>query len=392
MKILFIAMSDSIHTARWIDQVADQRWNLYLYPSQRTNKVHPLIARKINICLPFLLKDRGNLVSQTFYKFYHKMIKRLDPYFNEKRLHRYIRKIRPDIIHTLETQSAGYLLSRTRKKYYTKKNFPVWWHTNWGSDIFLFGRLKDHKDKIREVLIQCDYYSCESVRDVELAKDFGFNKTVMPVYPNTGGFRPDLLLNLRSEEQTCSKRKQIMLKGYQGWAGRAFAALRALSLVKDLLEGFSLVIYSCEGRPVELAAELFSLETGVDVRILPSNTDHDEILINHGKARISIGLSISDSISTSVLEAMAMSSFPIQSNTSTAGEWFQDGVSGFLVPPEDPEIIAEAIRKALSDDDLVDRASEINREIIKSRLDYNDLKEKTVNSYKKIMADIEAGR
>jgi len=67
----------------------------------------------------------------------------------------------------------------------------------------------------------------------------------------------------------------------------------------------------------------------------------------YGRARIYIGLSISDAISTSLLEAMVMGAFPIQSCTACADEWIEDGKSGFIVPPEDPHVIAEAIRRAL---------------------------------------------
>ena len=136
---------------------------------------------------------------------------------------------------------------------------------------------------------------------------------------------------------------------------------------------------------MEIAAELFAIETGIELEILPENTKHEDILRYHGLARISIGLSISDAISTSVLEAMAMGSFPIQSWTSTAGEWFEDGKSGLLVPPEDPEVVAEALKRALTDDELVDSAYEINWNTVKERLDYDLLKEKTINSYRNIM-------
>lgn len=312
-------------------------------------------------------------------------MKRVKPEYYKKSLSRYIKKIRPDIIHTMETQNAGYLVLEVKRRYFTNKKFPLWWHTNWGSDIYLFGRLKKHKERIKELLNEIDYYSCESKRDVELAKQFGFKKTVMPVYPNSGGLKLPIIMEMRSKNRKTSDRKLIMLKGYQGWAGRAFVGIRALTLAKEYLKDYKVVIYSCEGYSMEIAAELFAIETGIELEILPENTKHEDILRYHGLARISIGLSISDAISTSVLEAMAMGSFPIQSWTSTAGEWFEDGKSGLLVPPEDPEVVAEALKRALTDDELVDSAYEINWNTVKERLDYDLLKEKTINSYRNIM-------
>jgi len=211
----------------------------------------------------------------------------------------------------------------------------------------------------------------------------------MPVYPNTGGFDLEKIEKLRVNHPKTSDRKIIMLKGYQGWAGRALVALRALTLAKNILSDYRLIIYSNpDGIDVRIAAEIFSNESGVDVSILPATTLHDEIMKYHGLARISVGLSISDAISTSVLEAMAMGSFPVQSWTSAADEWIEDGVTGLLVPPEDPQEVAEAIHKALSDDELVDNAYEKNWDTVKSRLDHNELKNKTIASYESIMNDI----
>ena len=106
----------------------------------------------------------------------------------------------------------------------------------------------------------------------------------------------------------------------------------------------------------------------------------------HGKDRLSIGLSISDGLPSSFLEAIVMSAFPIQSNTSCANEWILDGKSGFIVPPEDPEVIAMAIRRALIDDELVDQASTINAIIAEQRLEQSVIKPNVVRMYEEIYA------
>jgi glycosyltransferase involved in cell wall biosynthesis len=104
----------------------------------------------------------------------------------------------------------------------------------------------------------------------------------------------------------------------------------------------------------------------------------------YDRSRIYIGLSISDGISTSLLEAMAMGAFPIQSCTACADEWFADGQSGFIVPPEDPQAIAEALRRALTDDLLVDRAAEINARTIAQRLDNSVIEPQVIKMYEDI--------
>jgi glycosyltransferase involved in cell wall biosynthesis len=136
---------------------------------------------------------------------------------------------------------------------------------------------------------------------------------------------------------------------------------------------------------VKIAAELVSQTTGIPIEVIPY-CPHEDMLRLFGRARVSIGLSISDAISTTLLEAMVMGSFPIQSCTSCADEWIVDGESGLIVPPEDPEPIAAAIRRAVSDDALVDRAAELNSKIAQERLDQAIIRPQVIAMYERIAA------
>jgi hypothetical protein len=212
----------------------------------------------------------------------------------------------------------------------------------------------------------CDYYSCECDRDIKLAYDFGFKGITFPVYPNTGGFNFEEVNKVRKESKLPSERKIIMLKGYQGWAGRALVGIRALERCANILSGYSIIIYSNpHGEDILISSKLFTNNTGIPINILPSKISHQDILKYHSMARISIGLSIGDAISTSLLEAMVMGSFPIQSSTSCTSGWIQNGQTGYVVPPEDPDIIEIAIRKALADDQMVNHAASLNYDKIK---------------------------
>lgn len=411
--ILLVAMPDSIHVVRWISQLAGQGWDIHLFssigggvvdlhPEMEGVTFHPpLLSRASRIDKTRPRKENRSFVSRAFDSLRYRIVdsirrrayQYLMPDIRVRQLLKVIRRIRPDLVHSMEIQAAGYLTLEAKKRYGGK--FPSWLVTNWGSDIFLFGRLPEHKPRIREVLESCDYYSCECERDVSLARQFGFRGQVMPVFPNTGGF--DLPgLEIERKLVPTSARKVILLKGYQNWAGRALVGLRALRRCADILEGYSVVVYSAYPAypDVMIAAELFAEETNIPVRLVPNNAPHREILSLHAQARISIGLSISDAISTSLLEAMVMGSFPIQSGTACANEWIVNGVSGMIVPPEDPDVIEMAIRAALSDDRLMDEAARINWQTAQERLDCGSLKQKTFDMYARILqgVDLDAKR
>ena len=67
-------------------------------------------------------------------------------------------------------------------------------------------------------------------------------------------------------------------------------------------------------------------------------------------------------------------------------EWIVDGETGSIVPPEDPEPIAVAIRRAVSDDTFVDRAAELNARLVQERLDEAVIRHQVIETYKTIAA------
>ena len=99
-----------------------------------------------------------------------------------------------------------------------------------------------------------------------------------------------------------------------------------------------------------------------------------------GTARTYVGVSLSDGISTSLLEAMAMGAFPIQTNTSCAEEWIEDGITGKLIEPNQ-EAVRNSLRLALSNDSFVDQASLINRQTIANKCNEEQIKLKSLMFY-----------
>ncbi len=390
MRILFVAMVDSIHTARWINQLHGRGWDIHVFPvapagihpELRDVTVHafwhpqsPRLHPNVRVVGAWPLRRGAHLGRRAVGHFAPSWVD------NARQLARTIRALRPDIIHSLEMQHAGYLTLDARN--YLGDTFPVWMVTTWGSDIYLFGRLSEHVARIKAVLSACDFFNCDCHRDVALARAFGFHGEVLPVLPVTGSFDIQRLRQLRQPGPT-SDRRLIVLKGYHGWAGRALVGLRAIELCADVLEGYSVAVYSA-GEGVEISAELVAQATGIPIEVVPHGP-HEEILRLQGRARIYIGLSISDGLSSSLQEAMVMGSFPIQSHTGCGNEWMRDGETALFVHPEDPEAIAAAIRCAVTDDTLVDRAAEMNAQVAARRLDCSVLAPQVVEMYESVAA------
>ena len=390
MKILFVTLGESIHAARWIKQLQGQGWDIHVFPHSAYDQIHPELedltfhalvqppqsnistsVRQTGLSWPL---PRGRRRTTA-------MLQNFDYFKQPARLARVIRDLKPDVIHSLEMQRCGYLTLASRKLLNGHPK-PPWIYSSWGSDIFFFGRLPDHQPRIREVLSTCDYFIADCERDVQLAQDFGLRGEVLGVLPANGGFDVARLRRLGCG-QPASSRKVIALKGYQSddWGGRALNALEALRLSASQLQGFEVVVFSATNEVASRAEEL-AKEIGIQVSVLPPSPN-DEIVKLMGRSRLAIGISVSDGSPVSLLEAMIMGAFPIQSDTISTGEWIRHGDNGFLVPAEEPASIARAIKRALIDDELVEQAAELNKAIADERLDQGTLRPRIIEMYKK---------
>lgn len=425
-RILFVAMQDSPHTVRWIEQIAEQGWDLHLFPvnylpvlpEMRGVTVHqPWYMVRLRLMLRKLLsgpsgwrESRPGLEADLYPNrppvrsiYPLPMVPPLARILNDvirvrlgesdaqaplvygpHVLARLIRQIKPDLIHSMEFQHCGYNVLRSKE--ISDGNFPPWLATNWGSDIYYYRNFDDHRSQISRLLRNIDYYSCECVRDVGIARELGLTAKVMPAMPNAGGFHLEQVGQMRKTHLP-STRRLIMVKGYQHFAGRALTALDAIERCVSALKGFRIVVFSASSEIYERVEELRA-SLGLDISVLPYS-NHDKMLRLFSRARVYLGVSISDGISTSMLEAMTMGAFPIQTSTACCDEWIEDGRSGFIIPPDKVGLIADRLRQALTDDPLVDNAAEINWTVVRERLDQKVLRNKVVAFYDEIFAELE---
>jgi glycosyltransferase involved in cell wall biosynthesis len=114
---------------------------------------------------------------------------------------------------------------------------------------------------------------------------------------------------------------------------------------------------------------------------------HDILTKLMGKSLIYIGNNISDGMANTLLEAIVMGAFPIQSNPGgVTEEIISNNVNGLLIHnPESVIEIEENILKAISDFRLLENASIKNQKIANERLDYFENKLKVVEMYKTII-------
>ena len=90
-----------------------------------------------------------------------------------------------------------------------------------------------------------------------------------------------------------------------------------------------------------------------------------------------------DGIPNVLMESMAMGVPVVATSVSAIPELVQDGISGLLVPPRDPEKLAQALRRVLTESALRERIVKTARERVQRHFDNRVLAEELAGIYRK---------
>jgi glycosyltransferase involved in cell wall biosynthesis len=354
--ILLVGMVDSPHFQKWINTLREEFTDkdILIFPSDRPRllRYKEVTAQKriarVNI---FQLVPARKLNFALYYLLDLLFLQRWRAYF----LARLISRKKPSIIHFHEMQHSAYLFNLIATHSKVPKNIKIIVST-WGSDLTLYSWADKHITQIQSVLSWTDVLTAEKESEQIDSRRLGFKgRFLSPVYITLGKSKDEI-----KESSLTSSRRTVLIKGYQDNPGRALNVLQALKeLQKELCE-FEIIVYSAS-EPVRLQVDLLRNKYAMNIKVL-ERISYQEMQKIFSQARISIGLAVSDGLPGVLVEAMAGGAFPIQSANSAAKDLIEHGVGGFIVDPWDLKSVADSIRTALTDDQLVDTAKKINKD------------------------------
>ncbi|QEX21441.1 hypothetical protein FRZ61_13660 [Hypericibacter adhaerens] len=377
--VLVVALPDSVHAQRWMKMMRRHGFRLLLLPIYAAAVDDPddcwrivgdreagetLLPGQIGIIDLAALRARSRLPAKAA-RFPAKedsvsVIRNLIPPTDVVAA---IQEFSPDLVHSLEIQHAGYLCLAAKRWLGTR--FPRWLLSNWGSDVFLYRKLPDHAAILKEIACSIDAYLSECRRDVNIVRELGYAGPIQDPLPASGGIDFASVPSLDALPRP-SRRRMILVKGYHNWAGRALHVLSAIHLAAAELRHVPIRV-NLASTEVKAMIRDIAENDGLDIEAAPHLADHRDAVARLGQARITLGFGISDGISTTLLEAMAVGTFPIQSDTSCACEWIRNGVDGIILPVHQTRDLASALVRASKDDALVDNAAARNRGVVEAR-------------------------
>jgi hypothetical protein len=371
-KILIVGMLDSIHLYRWLSQFQDSPIDFLIFPSKKHKQIHAgteqLLKAKSEASyslatFKFTRKFHGYadyLVFSLVTSFVNLNLRALF-------LRKVLRKHKFTFVHALEIQGAGYLIDEAVRRLGQSQRLIL---TNWGSDIYFYKDQPEHQQRIRSALELADYYSAECHRDYELARKFGFQGVELPCIPNAGGF-----VTMEQFDSTkASERKNVAAKAYGGQFGRGDIVIESIRLAFNVVPHFTAFLYSVTDDLLQEVIDLTQQFPGrVDFSSRKNPLSQSEMNDLFKRSRIYLGASRSDGISTSFLEALNFGCYPIQTDTSCAGDWEKLGAVASIVP-QNVSIVADELIRSLTDDALVDSAQNQNIKVSKQYLSFENIR------------------
>jgi glycosyltransferase involved in cell wall biosynthesis len=381
MKILMVSMFSN-HFFNWTEQLRESEHEIYWIDVFDSNTY----VEKIDFVYQIIgWRNRWDYPGRYWVKNNLPVLGRVINKFNQRKLRdvvdQKIRELEPDVVQSFVLYSAAYPIFSIMKNYPEIK----WIYSAWGNDLFFMQQIVEELQKIKVSLPLFDYMFADCDRDGELAIKLGFKGKYLGTFPGGGGYD---LNSFNKYINSFSKRNIILIKGYQGKLGRAYHVIKAISKLKKELVGYRLIIFGCDQELERLLKEEDIL-SWLNIEVL-KKISHEEVMKLMGQAKIYIGNCISDGMPNTLLEAIVMGAFPIQSNPGGAtAEIIQHARNGFIIEnPEDEREIQTHLRKALSNITFIIESVAYNNEHIRPILEREYIKDQVLEKYALVESDL----
>jgi hypothetical protein len=304
-----------------------------------------------------------------------------DLVFEERWLAQIIRCWRPDVIHTLGLDPAGEFYFRVREGFGLAGIGRWVLQLRGGSDLTLSRLDPERADLIGEVLRECDQLLSDNRVNFRYAMEMGAREeqwSMLGTIPGTGGVDVDAVAEA-SRGRPSQRRAILWPKAYESPWSKALPVFEALRMCWDRMQ------------PCDIHMFAMTPEVRMWYRVLPeevrrrchiaSRMPREVVLSLVKQARVMLIPSLVDGTPNSLFEAMAAGAFPILSPLETITPIVENEKNVLFARNLYPEEIAEALVRAMTDDELVDRAAERNLELVRRLANRVEIRPRVVNFY-----------
>lgn len=363
----------SIHFFRWTSQLENAGHEVFWFDitgmGSKNEKLN-WVSQKTNWKLKWNFP--GRIFIKNKFSFIYNAIQKYNENNTASVFEAYLKEIQPDAVHSFALYLSCSPIMSVMEKYPNQK----WIYSSWGSDLYYFQNEPKYLKDIKRVLSRVNYLFTDCYRDFQIAQNHGFKGQFLGVFPGGGGFD---LTEMQQFKQPKSERKIILIKGFQGRSGRAIPVLKAIELLQNGLLDYSIVVFGADAATFKYIKES-PIKDWNNFQI-KGKISHLEVVKLMGQALIYVGNSNSDGIPNTLLEAICMEVFPIQSNPGGAtAEVINHGINGLLIENcEDSLEIKDKLNLALKN--IVSTNKDYSQYEQIQSLDFSFMQKKVLNIY-----------
>lgn len=368
MKVLLLSAPASAHTRKWAKSLAENGLEIAIFGLSGYDatiyQAYPNIQLyTLGLKQPLITSGLG---SPTKLRYLGAL----------PEVRKIIRRLNPDIVHAHFATSYGLLGALSR--------FQPYILSVWGSDIFDFpGKSFLHKALIKYNLDQANkILSTSFIMAAETRKYTNKEVEVTPFGIDLDVFKPCQVESLFDKDDIVIGTVKALEKIY----GIEYL-IRAFKTLKDKHQELPLKLLIVGDGSQKNDLKKLSRDLGIDdSTIFTGHISYDQVPYYHNMLSIFVSLSIRDSFGVAAIEASACERAVVVSNVGGLPEVVEDGVTGFVVPPMNPEKAAEAIEKLVLDLELRRTMGRAGRARVKKYYDWNDNVHQMINIYERILS------
>jgi len=357
MKIAFLAGHSSIHTVKWVNEMAERSHEVYLIT------MHP-----------------GTEELNKNIKIYNLPFKPpLGYYFNVWHLKKLLNQIQPDILNTHYASGYGTL---ARLSGFQPNLLSVW-----GSDVFDF----PFKSKFNMKLIQKNLRAANQIastsnimkKQTESIYRPKKNIVVTPFGVDCEQFKPMTVERDKNKIRIGTVKKMAPKYGIS-------TLIKAFALVKEQVkEDIELILVGGGPQEEELKLLAKKLRVSDSIQFIGS-IPHYTVPKWLNSFDIYVALSTSESFGVAILEASACGIPVVVSAVGGLPEVVKDGETGYIVPRNNPIAAAEKLASLVNNQKIREALGKVGREFVLKKYRWSEnadrmerLYRKVINEYKK---------
>jgi glycosyltransferase involved in cell wall biosynthesis len=369
MRILLLSDLNSVHTIKWVRSLAENDLEIYIFGLSKVNHSFYENYKNIKICtLGVDNSITGNSKTTVAKLKYLKAIPQVKDI---------IRQFKPDIVHAHYATSYGLIGALS--------GFHPYILSVWGADIFEFP-LKSplHRELLRFNLRKAD--KILSTSHFMAKATHAYTSKPLEITP----FGIDLAMFKPREVESPSGKNSIVIgtiKSLEEQYGVEYL-IRAFNILHAKYPNLSLKLLIVGGGSLEYPLKALVKELNLENEtVFTGRIDYDLISHYHNMLSIYVALSVidSESFGVAVIEASACEKPVVVSNVGGLPEVVEDGATGFVVPPRNPEKAAEAIEKLILDKELCLKMGRAGRKRVKKLYRWDDNVKQLISIYQIIL-------